>query len=111
MKRKNPFQIVKVRHITEKSMILQELKNSESNLSVKRCEKPKYVFIVDKKATKLEIKEALEEIYKEKGIQVKKVNTITNKPKRKRVRGIPGVKSGFKKAVVTLDKGDSIENV
>jgi len=111
MTKKKPYQIIKNLHVTEKSMMLQELKNAESNPSVKRCTSPKYVFIVDKKAKKNEIKEALEEIYKEQEIKVVKVNTITNKPKKRRMRGIIGRRPGFKKAIVTLEEGDSIENV
>ena len=38
-----------------------------------------------------------------------KVNTINKKPKRKMVRGKIGIKKGFKKAVITLKKGQSID--
>ena len=38
MAEKNPYQIVKHQHVTEKSMMLQELKNSKSNPSLARCE-------------------------------------------------------------------------
>lgn len=111
MTKKNPYHIVKSKHVTEKAMMLQELKNNESNSSVKRCESPKYVFVVDKSATKPEIAMAVEEIYKEKGIKVLSVNTITLKPKTRRVRGRTGTRSGLKKAVVTLEKGDSLDNI
>ncbi len=108
---KDPYAIIKHLHITEKSKVLQELKNSNSNASVKRCESPKYVFIVDKAANKQEIKQDVEEIYKEKNIKVMKVNTIQVKGKARRVRGREGMTASFKKAVVTLDVGDSIEVV
>lgn len=111
MNRKNPYQVVKHQHITEKSRMLQELKNSESNPCVKRCESPKYVFIVDKAATKRDIAEAIEEIYKDRDIKVAAVNTINVKAKPRRVRGRIGTKSAFKKAVVTLEKGDSLEEI
>lgn len=107
----NPYQIIKHRHVTEKSRMLQELKNSESNPSVKRCKSPKYVFVVDKKATKHEIADAIQEIYKEGGITVVSVNTITLKPKMRRVRGRLGAKPGIKKAIVTLQEGDSLDNI
>lgn len=111
MKYSNPYQIVKHQHVTEKSMMLQELKNAKSNKSLARCESPKYVFIVDRDANKQEIAGAVEEIYKDKNIKVVAVNTINVKAKARRVRGRPGQKSAFKKAIVTLEKNDSIDNV
>ena len=107
----NPFQVVKHRYLTEKSKVLQELKTSESSATLKRCNKPKYVFIVDKKANKFQIAKAIEEIYKEKNIVVKSVNTVTVKPKKRRVRGKLGYKAGFKKAVITLAETDSLDEV
>jgi len=111
MANKNPYHVIKHQHVTEKSMMLQNLKNAASNVSLKRCESPKYVFIVDNKANKQEIAVALEEIYREKNIKVVDVNTINVKPKARRVRGRLGNTSAFKKAVVTLQKGDSLDNV
>lgn len=111
MKRNNPYEIVKRQHVTEKSMVLQNLKTATSNQSVARCKSPKYVFIVDKNANKLDIASAVEEIYKDKNIKVVSVNTINVKAKSRRVRGRLGMKSAFKKAVVTLDINDSIDNV
>lgn len=110
-KNKDPYAIVKHLHVTEKSKVLQELKNSNSNASVARCESPKYVFIVDKCANKQEIKEAVEQIYKNEKIKVTKVNTIQVKSKSRRVRGREGMTTSFKKAVVTLDVGDSIDQI
>ncbi|MCE5317497.1 MAG: 50S ribosomal protein L23 [Parachlamydia sp.] len=111
MAEKNPYQIIKHQHITEKAKVLQELKNSKSNRCVARCESPKYVFIVDRDANKRQIAIALEEIYRDKNIKVKAVNTINVKAKARRVRGRSGFKAAFKKAVVTLDKGDSLDNI
>lgn len=108
MHKKTPYDIVKSRYVTEKSRVLEELKDNTSNPSVSRCAKPKYVFLVEKKAGKQEIAEAIEQIYAEKNIKVKSVNTITLKPKKKRMRGRIGFKSGFKKAIVTLEKGDDL---
>ena len=107
--KRNAYKVIKSRYLTEKSGVLEGLKSAESNLSLKRCEKPKYVFLVDPKANKIEIAKAIEEIYADKKIKVKSVNTITNKPKKRRVRGRVGYKSGFKKAIVTLEKGDQID--
>lgn len=111
MANKNPYQIIKHQHITEKTRVLQELKNAKSNPSIARCESPKYVFIVERTANKQEIASAIEEIYKEKNIKVVNVNTINVKPKERRVRGRTGEKSAFKKAIVTLEKDDSLDNV
>jgi large subunit ribosomal protein L23 len=68
----------------------------------------KYVFKVDKRAGKFQIKEAVEGYY---GVQVVSVNTIKISPK-KRIHGRTiGWKKGFKKAVVTLREGDTIAAV
>lgn len=106
----NPYQIIKSQHITEKSMVLQQLKNATNNPSLLRCESPKYVFLVSSKANKHQIAKALEEIYREKNIKVTSVNTINVKPKKRRMRGQQGMTASFKKAVVTLEKGDSLDN-
>jgi len=109
MLKKSPFDIILSKHITEKSRVLEQLQFNSSNPCVKKCNTPKYVFIVDKRANKQEIATAIEEIYSDKKIKVVSVNTITAKPKPRRVRGRPGMKPGFKKAIVTLEAGDSIE--
>lgn len=108
---KNPYSVVKERYITEKSTVIENLKSADSNKSVRACEKPKYAFLVENTATKIEIAKAVEEIYKAKKVKVKKVNTINGKSKPKRMRGILGRKPGFKKAIVTLEIGQSIEDV
>ncbi|MEX0962019.1 MAG: 50S ribosomal protein L23 [Simkaniaceae bacterium] len=107
--RRNAYTVIKSRYMTEKSNVLENLVNSESNASLKACSKPKYVFLVDINANKKEIKLAIEEIYRESNVTVKSVNTSITKPKRKRVRGRPGKTAAFKKAVVTLEEGDKIE--
>lgn len=111
MKKQDPYQIIKHQLATEKSAMLAELKNATSNPSLAKFELPKYVFVVDRNANKHQIAQALEEIYKEKNIKVKAVNTINVKAKTKRVRGRIGKTAAFKKAIVTLDKDDSLENV
>lgn len=110
-KESNPYQVIKHRHITEKSTVLQELKNAKSNRSLKNFELPKYVFIVDRDANKRMIAEAIESIYAHLKVRVLKVNTINMKQKKRRVRGRIGFKPGFKKAVVTLEKGDELDNI
>ncbi len=105
----NPYQIIKAKRVTEKGRVLGSLANAKSNPSLARCQTPKVVFDVDPKANKRQIADAVEEIYKDLKVKVVKVNTITQKPKKRRVRGFEGVTSGFKKAVVSFRPGDSIE--
>ena len=99
-----------LKYLVESGEELSVLVRKNKHPSLKKCENPRYVFQVHPKATKPEIAQALEEIYKEKGIRVVSVNTITIKPKARRVRGRSGFKPGYKKAVVTLEKGDAIDN-
>ena len=107
----SPYKIVKRRYLTEKAAVLEKLKDATSNRSVARCETPKYTFIVDGSAKKPQIAEAIEAMYAEKNVKVIAVNTITVKPKIRNRRGRmnPGVKQGFKKAIVTLAPGNVIE--
>lgn len=111
MSNKNPYEVIKHQHVTEKANMLQELKNSKSNPSIARFELPKYVFIVDRNANKQQIAQAIEQIYSDKNVKVVSVNTINVKPKPRRVRGRSGTKSAFKKAIVTLEKDDNLDNV
>lgn len=78
--------------ITEKSTIA-----SENN---------QVVFNVAKKATKPEIKAAVEALF---SVKVTAVNTLNRKGKVKRFRGTPGRQSDVKKAVVTLAEGHAID--
>lgn len=111
MARKSSYQIVKHQYVTEKSMMLQRLKTAESNASLKRCNSPKYVFIVDTDANKRQIANAIEEMYKNEKVKVMAVNTINVKEKARRVRGRAGFKNAFKKAIVTLRPDDNLDNV
>ena len=66
MLKKSPYDIVFSKHVTEKARVLGQLQFNSSNPCVKKCNAPKYVFIVDKRANKQEIAEAIEEIYQRK---------------------------------------------
>jgi len=109
--KKNPYEVVKHQHITEKSLVLEGLKNATSNPSLAKCNSPKYVFIVDPSANKGEIAAAVEEIYRDRKVKVVSVNTINVKGKDRRVRGRFGTKKSFKKAIVTLEQGDSLDTL
>ena len=78
--------------ITEKSMA-----NRQNNV---------YTFKVVKDATKTDIKRAVEEAFQ---VSVKSVNTLNTKSKRRRVGRYSGRTKTFKKAIVTLAEGSSIE--
>jgi large subunit ribosomal protein L23 len=65
----------------------------------------KYVFMVAKWATKPQIKKAVEHFF---GVKVEKVNTLTQRGKRRRLRFGMGKKPDWKKAIVTLREGDTI---
>ena len=69
-------------------------------------ENNKVVFKVRDDASKKTIKKNIEKIFK---VNVVKVNTITKKSKSKIIRGKIGYKKGYKKALVTLKKGQSID--
>jgi large subunit ribosomal protein L23 len=86
------YDVVLAPHITEKSTMV-----SEHNA---------VVFKVASGASKPEIKEAIEALF---GVTVTGVNTIVTKGKTKRWRGKPYQRSDFKKAIVTLAEGQSID--
>ena len=79
-------------NVTEKSTSLSEFN--------------KVVFKVNNEASKNAIKRSIEKIFK---VKVIKINTINIKGKNKFVRNRKAIKSGYKKAIVTLKKGQSID--
>jgi len=79
-------------HITEKS----------TNLS----EQNKIIFKVPSKANKVNLKKNIEKIFK---VNVTKINIINKKSKIKTTRGKKVKVSGFKKAIVTIKKGQNID--
>ena len=66
----------------------------------------KVLFKVASKATKPQIKEAVEKLF---DVKVKAVNTLVRKGKFKAFRGRPGMQSDLKKAIVTLEEGHRID--
>ena len=89
---KSPYEIIDKLLRTEKGTIQQEQR--------------KYFFAVAKSANKIEIKQAVEKIYK---VKVQNVNTQVMPGKLKRVRRDIGMTTEWKKAVVTLKDGHKIE--
>ena len=74
--------------------------------SVDLMQENKYCFRVAKDANKIEIKNAIEEIFK---VSVVSVNTVNVHGKMKRMGRTQGKTASWKKAIVTLREGDSIE--
>ena len=92
MKKINFIDSIKFPVITEKATIL-----SEQN---------KTVFKVNKSVDKKTIKKNIEKIFK---VNVVKVNIINKRTKRKIKQGKLSKKTGYKKAIITLKKGQSID--
>lgn len=90
---KNVHNIIIAPLITEKGTTLRDNQN-------------KYVFNVCPDANKIEIAKAVESIFK---VKVLKVNTMVVKGKKRRMGRFEGKRPDWKKAVVTLKKGDSIK--
>ncbi len=86
------FSILKSPHITEKATQLS--KNNQ------------YVFKVAASANKTQIKRAVEELY---GVEVVGVKIINIPAKRRRLREISGWRKGYKKAIVKVKEGQTIE--
>ena len=78
---------------------------SEKNSNL-RADQNKYVFRVEIKANKLQIKNAVEELFK---VRVEQVTTLRVHGKPKRLGRFEGKRPDWKKAVVKLKKGDTIE--
>ena len=66
----------------------------------------KFVFVVDKRANKIQIAQAVEEIFK---VDVLAVNTVNVKGKTKRRGRTVGKTNSYKKAIVKLEAGQTIE--
>jgi large subunit ribosomal protein L23 len=77
-----------------------------SEKSFSSAENDKYVFLVQKGATKIEVAQAVEKAFK---VHVLDVNTITVKGKTKRFGRVVGRRKDYKKAIVTIKKGEKIE--
>jgi len=86
------YDVILAPHITEKATVL-----SEHNA---------VVFKVAERATKPQIKAAVEALF---GVKVAGVNTLVQKGKTKRWKGTPYTRADVKKAIVTLAEGQSID--
>ncbi len=85
--------IIKAPVITEKSANLAQKEN-------------KYVFKVDYKSNKNQIKTAVEKIF---GVHVEGISTIQVKPRKRRIGRYSGLSNKYKKAVVQIREGETID--
>lgn len=93
MNQERILQVLRAPHISEKATITADERNQ-------------VVFEVAGDATKPEIKKAVENLFK---VKVTDVTTLNVKAKAKRMRGRMGYRSGWKKAYVSLAKGEEID--
>jgi large subunit ribosomal protein L23 len=91
---KDPFQIIKRIRLSEKATLLGETNNE-------------YVFVVDTKATKIDIRNAIKTLYGKKATEVRTMQ-YEGKDRRKK-RADAGRTNHWKKAVVRLAEGEKIE--
>ena len=87
------LEIIKAPVVTEKSSTLAQTEG-------------KYIFKVDPKANKTEIKEAIEKIFK---VKVESISTINAKTTKRRVGRYTGLTNRYKKAIVKLAEGQTID--
>lgn len=91
----NAYDIIRRPRITEKSVHLQNAQNT-------------YTFEVHQDANKVEIRKAVETLFK---VKVARVTTLNRMGKARRIRGHAGQASDWKQARVTLADGQSIEGI
>jgi large subunit ribosomal protein L23 len=92
MREEELYDVIRAPLVTEKSTMV-----SESN---------QVMFKVAMSATKPDIKEAVERLF---NVKVLAVNTLIRKGKIRKFRGVKGQQSDFKKAIVTLEEGQTID--
>lgn len=90
---KNQFGFISNPYITEKVLLLNEEHN-------------KVVFKIDPTVNKIELKKAIESIF---NVTVEAINTLNVRGKKKRLGRWEGRRADWKKAIVTLKEGDTIE--
>jgi len=89
----NIFDVIRAPQMSEKTLSLKEEVNQ-------------FAFQVDQRANKIQIKESIEKSFK---VKVLKVRTMNVRGKKKRLGRYQGLRSSWKKALVTLKEGDTIE--
>jgi large subunit ribosomal protein L23 len=108
----NAFDVIKTVRITEKATLLQDKEKPQRGTTAEKGKtRPmdplnQYTLQADRRATKTEIKAAVEELFKVKVVSVNTLN-VRGKLRRKRTKHV-GRDASWKKAIVTLKKGDKI---
>ncbi len=88
----NFYSQLKTPYITEKTNLIKDAEN-------------KFCFKVDKNSNKVEVKKAIEKIF---SVKVEKVGILNMQGKKKRLGKNEGKKSSWKKAIITIKKGEKI---
>ena len=78
---------------------------TEKSRSAREC-RGEYFFVVASWASKIVVARAVESFF---GVRVKSVNTLNTRKKRCRFRGREGVRSGVKKAIISLQEGSELD--
>lgn len=94
--------VTKSRNVAKSAIVQPRISEKASRLS----KSGKYVFVVASGVNKIEIRKSVESAYK---VKVLRVNIVTMEGKNRTFGAVAGKTSGFKKAIVTLKKGDTIE--
>lgn len=89
---KNPYEVIIRPLVTEKT--------------AKLAEAHKYTFEVKQGVNKIEVKEAIEELFK---VKVTKVNIINVRKKERKVGKYAGLRAAVKKAIITLAEGQTLD--
>ncbi len=89
------YQVIKRPIVTEKNTVHAQLLNE-------------YAFEVDLRATRTQIKQAVEKLF---GVKVTRVNTMINRAESRRLGKFPGERTFWKKAIVKLKEGDKFDFV
>ncbi|GAB4336910.1 MAG: 50S ribosomal protein L23 [Calditrichia bacterium] len=94
---KDPRKVILQPVLTEKALRLKEENNQ-------------YIFKVDPKSNRIEIKDAIEKRFQVNVLSIRTVN-VKPKPRQRFTRGgrVEGFTSGWKKAIVTLKEGDKLD--
>ena len=87
------YNVLLAPHISEKSSMGAELSG-------------RHTFKVSSDATKLDVKRAVEKLF---NVNVKSVQIVNVKGKTKRFKGVMGKRSNFKKAIISLEEGQTID--
>jgi large subunit ribosomal protein L23 len=104
---KEPVKVVKPRKIVKSEVAWKVLKRPHiTEKATELTEENQYMFRVSSRSNKIEIKQAVEDVY---GVIVEKVRIINVPPKKRRLGKTQGWRKGYKKAIVKIKKGQEIE--